>query len=223
MKLAVIGAHGKVGSLLCKRANGTFDVTAFVRSPAEFDEGINVSLDIDITNTPLSKITEALKGFDAVVFTAGAGGKGLDLTLSVDLDGAVKVAEAVQANGIKRFILVSALKTFEREFWWDSFLRSYYIAKKYADEVIIKMDVNYTILQPGMLVDTAGTGKIMDPTKVDAYADEITMKQSDKLSIPRDDVAHAIVECLNNDATIRKIIPLISGGIQIKDALALVS
>jgi uncharacterized protein YbjT (DUF2867 family) len=228
MKLAVIGANGKVATLLCQRASKLFDTTAFIRNAEQVPKfeamGIKTSLDIDISDTTVTSITKALKGYDAVVFSAGAGGKGLELTFSVDLDGAVKVAEAVKANGIHRFILVSAIKSQDREFWWNGGIRSYYIAKKYADEIIMNMGINYTIVQPGGLLDTPGLGKVMDPTKVDDFADTVNvLTERGKISIPRDDVALAIVECLKNDETIKKVIPLISGDVPVEEAVQLAS
>ncbi|WP_369403919.1 NAD(P)H-binding protein [Secundilactobacillus silagei] len=51
-----------------------------------------------------------LDGFDAVIFTAGSGSKtGDDMTLMVDLDGAVKSMQAAQIAGVKRYVMVSAL------------------------------------------------------------------------------------------------------------------
>lgn len=226
-KLAVIGANGKVASLLIKRLaqlKSEFDTTAFIRNSDQAPKfeslGIKHSTAIDISNTSLKSVTQALKGFDAVVFSAGSGGKGLDTTFTVDLDGAVKVAEAVKANKIKKFILVSAIKADDRDFWWDSGLRSYYIAKKYADEAIKPLDIDWTILQPGWLLDTESTGKISDPSTVNAFAETINIgTDSAKISVPRDDVAIAIIESLRSSNSAKKVIPLISGDIPIAEAI----
>lgn len=224
LKLAIIGANGKVATCLIKQLSkltSEFTTTAFIRNATQIPKfktlGIQSSLAIDITNNTASEIASALKGFDAVIFCAGAAGKGLDLTFSVDLDGAVKVSEAVKSNGIKRFILVSALKSQDRSFWWDTSLRSYYIAKKYADEIIsADKDINWTILQPGYLLDEPGTGKIEDPSIVNGIA--VNFVVDGKLEISRDDVAKTIVECLRDDSTIHKFIPLIKGDFEIKEA-----
>lgn len=226
LRLAVIGANGKVATKLMKRLaqlKNEFDTVAFIRNEAQAPKftklGIKYSTEIDLTNTPVEGITEALRGFDAIVFSAGAGGKGLDLTFSVDLDGAIKVKESIENNNSnQRLILVSAIKAKDRSYWWDTDLRSYYIAKKYADQIIESSDINYTILQPGYLLDTDATGKIADPKKVNNYADTVK-GQHEKISIPRDDVALTIIESLRNKNTNRKVIPLISGDIPISEAL----
>lgn len=227
-KLAIVGANGKVATRLVTRLahlKDEFDTTAFIRNAEQAPKfaqlGLKYSTAIDITNSKVADITEALKGFDAVVFSAGAAGKGLDLTFSVDLDGAVKVSEAVKAANVKRFVLVSALKSLDREFWWGTALRSYYIAKKYADEIIIKSDINWTILQPGLLKDEDATGKISDPSTVNELVTDIKESKV-PAEIPRDDVALAIIESLRNENTIKKVIPLISGDIPTKEALNLI-
>ncbi|GGB38741.1 hypothetical protein GCM10011409_15320 [Lentibacillus populi] len=52
-----------------------------------------------------------MKECDAVIFAAGSGGStGADKTLLVDLDGAAKAVEAAEKQGIKRFIMISALQ-----------------------------------------------------------------------------------------------------------------
>ena len=64
-----------------------------------------------------------------------------------------------------------------------------------SDGIISEADIellNYTILQPGYLLDTDATGKIADPKKVNNYADTVK-GQHEKISIPRDDVALTII------------------------------
>lgn len=227
LKVAVIGANGKVATHLFKKftqLKSEFEPTAFIRSASQsskFEElGVKYSTDVDITNSNLKSITESLKGYDAVVYSAGSGGKSPELTFTVDLDGAVKVAEAAKAANIKRFVLVSAIKSLDRDFWWDiPGLRSYYIAKKYADEVISKdKSLDWTILQPGYLTEEAGVGKIEDPTKVEATADA-NKEDATSYTIAREDVAQTIIDVLKDDSTIQKFIPLITGSIDIKDAI----
>ena len=66
----------------------------------------------------------AMAGVDTVVFAAGSGGStGDDMTLNIDLDGAVKAMHATELADIKRFILISALGTDDRAFWNQSGIR----------------------------------------------------------------------------------------------------
>lgn len=227
VKVAVLGANGKVATHLLKKLSqlkSEFEPTAFIRNASQgskFQElGVKYSTDIDITNSNLKSITETLKGYDAVVFSAGAGGKSLDLTFTVDLDGAVKVSEAARLANVKKFVLVSAIKSLDRDFWWDSPIRSYYIAKKYADEIISSDDkLNWAIIQPGLLLDTPGNGKIENPSKVNSIADA-NKGDSSKTSIPREDVAQAIIETIRSGSSTKKFIPVISGSLEISEAIS---
>lgn len=123
MKVAVVGASGKVGRLLINqlKANDSFSTPlAIVRTQDQVnyfknEVGVDASL-TDIENASVSEITDAIKAYDAVVFSAGAGGKGMERIFTVDLDGCIKVVEACEKAGIKRFVVVSALKAEDRDF-----------------------------------------------------------------------------------------------------------
>lgn len=223
LKVAVIGGNGKIGQLLLKKLSDLtpeFTATALIRNPDQLqhfqDQGISAKL-ASVTDS-VATLTQALAGFDAVVFSAGAGGKGgLENTLAVDLDGAVKVMEAAAASkpGM-RFILVSALKADDREFYYKGPLKNYYICKMYADRELRRAaGLEYTILRPGMLLDGKGTGEVMD-LKVCA---DVSGVEASKVGIFREDVATAIIESLRNKNTINKTIPLLNGPVSIAEFL----
>ncbi|MBT5910566.1 MAG: NAD(P)H-binding protein, partial [Opitutae bacterium] len=69
--------------------------------------------------------------------------------------------------------------------------------------------LDYVILQPGRLQDDRGTGLI-----------EVAEDLGRHGTMPREDVADAIIECLRNYLTIGKTIQMISGELKIKDAIA---
>ncbi|WP_426065546.1 NAD(P)H-binding protein, partial [Escherichia coli] len=83
---------------------------ALIRNPEQvpfFEEkGIETVL-LDLASSSIETIAEAANEVDAIVFSAGAGGKGLEKTIAVDLDGAVKAMEAAKKAGVKRFVMVS--------------------------------------------------------------------------------------------------------------------
>lgn len=219
--VAIFGAHGKVGQRVVSRLakSNEFKALAFYRNPAQketFDKLGIESRELTL-EAPADEIAKNIKGAYAVVFSAGAGGKGLDLTFSIDLDGAVKTMEAAEQAGVNRYVLVSAFGSQDREYWYNGPLRSYYIAKKYADTILATKSLQYTILEPAALLDSDGTGKIADPsTLAKPYPSQ------DKLQIPRDDVANFIVEALRDTKgnSFRKTIPLISGDIPIDGFLS---
>ena len=199
------------------KAEQRFEPLAIVRKPEQCErfESLGINCKVLSLEDSTSAISSAMKGFDAVVFTAGAGGVGgAERTVAVDLDGAVKTMEAGESSKTKRFVMVSAFGAGEREFWYNSPLRTYYTCKHYADRVLRTTDLDYTILQPGMLTNDKATGKICFPSRV-------TELPSAQLNASREDVAIAIVEALNKRATTsRKTLPVINGDIEISKVFA---
>lgn len=220
MKVGIFGANGRVGRCLIAHLKKTsIEPVAFVRKEEQigsFGEGVEVKL-LSVEDSSANDLAGFLKGLNAVVFTAGAGGKGgAERTIQVDLDGAAKTFEACEKAGVKRYIMVSAFKAVDRDYWWNNQLRNYYICKKHADELLRNTKLDYTILQPGMLLDDTGNGKIVKPLEAEKLVDT----GSKKAEIPRQDVAQSIVQALQSDGTIGKTLPLISGDVDIKSALS---
>lgn len=215
-KVAVVGANGKVARRLINKLHGLpdkFEPLAIIRNKDQVKKFSDIGIKSKVVSLeePVLNIAGALEGANAVVFSAGAGGKGLDKTFSIDLDGAVKVFEAAEKVGIKRIVLVSAIKAEDRDFWYNNELRSYYIAKKYADRELRRTKLDWTILQPGYLSDGEGTGKVTD---------EIGNKKIADLQIDRDDVAQVIADSLQEPNTIHKTITLVKGQTPIKQFLS---
>ena len=220
MRVAVIGANGKVGRLVCDKLKKIkYGPIAFVRTEEQLnyfknDVGIEATL-TSIEDVTVEKLSEKFKELkvDASVFCAGAGGKGIERIFTVDLDGCCKVADACTQSGVSRLVVVSAINAENRSFWYGAALRNYYIAKKAADHYVRGTDLDYTILQPGMLVLGKATGKL-------CTLDLLETKKDEHYAIDRDDVAEVIVKILEHPkGTIRKTIPLANGGLPIDDFL----
>jgi uncharacterized protein YbjT (DUF2867 family) len=211
MNVAVVGANGQIGKQVIGLLKESSEHTprAIVRKEEHArtfeQDGIQSSL-VDLEGT-VDEITHGLKGADAVVFSAGSGGKtGADKTLLIDLDGAVKTMEAAKQAGIDRFIMVSALQAHNRENWNES-LKPYYVAKHFADRALEQSGLTYTIIRPGGLLNEVGTGKVT--------AGENLSRES----IPREDVAATIVASLNEERTFNKGFDLITGNDGIEEAI----
>lgn len=216
MKVLVVGANGKIGKQLVNLLNEseTHSVRAFVRKEEQAKElesnGIETHLG-DLEGS-VSDLEEAVKGTEAVVFTAGSGGStGADKTLLIDLDGAVKVIEAAKNVGVDRFLMVSAFGADQREKWNEE-IKSYYVAKYYADKELMQSGLNYTIVRPGGLTDDASKGKVV-------MSDNMQLTDSDDWTIPREDVAKVVFESLDNEKTYYKAFDLVSGEQSIEEAL----
>lgn len=212
MKTLIIGAHGKVGQLVVKRMKEEGkDFVAGLRNQKQIDaynsDGISTQY-IDLTSS-LEDIKEAIKhsNVEAIVFSAGAGGAGYDLTIEIDLDGAIKTMVAAQELGIKRYIMVSAVYSDDSNKWDASGIRPYYTAKHYADKYLRGSGLDYTIIHPGLLTDESATGKIK------------MINNSEGGSVPRADVAEVIVQTIKNPLTIKKDFNFISGSNKITDEI----
>ncbi|AKP68046.1 SDR family oxidoreductase [Companilactobacillus ginsenosidimutans] len=212
MKVLIIGAHGKVGHLLIGELQShNIDFVAGLRSQKQIDayQANNIPTQfIDLTAS-LDSIHDSIvaSGADVLVFTAGAGGAGYDLTMEIDLDGAIKTMMVAEAVGIKRYIMVSAMFSENRSKWEASGIRPYYIAKHYADEHLRGTNLDYTILHPGGLTDEESVGKIKLTGKNEAG------------SVPRIDVAKAIMQVIETPSTIKKEYEFATGDEPITDAI----
>ncbi|MBT2667469.1 SDR family oxidoreductase [Bacillus sp. ISL-4] len=211
MKVFVVGANGQIGKYLVDllKDSPEHSVRAMVRKEEQSrhleKSGIE-SVVVSLTGS-VEELTNAAKGCDTIVFTAGSGGStGADQTLLIDLDGAVKTIEAAENLGIKRFIMVSAFQANNRENWNEA-IKPYYVAKHYADRALLQSDLNYTIIRPGGLVNEPGTGKV-------AAAEEL-----ERGSIAREDVARTIFASLTEENTYKRSFDLISGDTAIAEAL----
>lgn len=76
---------------------------------------------LSIEDATVPQLTSLLKSSkaDAVLFAAGAGGKGdPDRTRKVDYEGAVKVYDAMEASNVKRLVLIGAVDIRDRSKGW---------------------------------------------------------------------------------------------------------
>lgn len=211
LKVLVVGANGQIGKHLVKllKESDEYSVTAFVRTEQQAREFEDVGVEAVMGNLEgtVGELEEALKGSDAVVFTAGSGGKtGYDKTLLIDLDGAVKVMEAAENAGIQRFIMVSALQAHNRQNWNEQ-IKPYYVAKHYADRVLVQSKLTYTIIRPGGLLNEPGTGRV-------TIAENL-----ERGIISREDVAKTILAAINEESTFNKSFDLVSGETSIREAV----
>ncbi|MEK3888354.1 SDR family oxidoreductase [Bacillus sp. FSL K6-3431] len=211
MNVFVVGANGQIGKHVIRliQDKNKHTAVAMVRKEeqmAQFKEQGAKTVLLDLESS-IDDIADAMKGADAVVFTAGSGGHtGADKTMMIDLDGAIKTMEAAKQAHVKRFVIISAIGVHQRDKWMSS-APYYSAAKHYADVWLENSGLDYTIIRPGGLTNNKGTGKV----KV-----AINLERGE---ISREDVASAIVAALDNDHTIGKAFDMIGGVIPIEEAL----
>lgn len=209
MDVVVAGGHGKIALRLLRMLAARGDrARGLIRNPAhaadlEAAGAEPVLCDLEREDDVASHVA----GADAVVFAAGAGpGSGPERKRTMDLGGAVKLIDAARANGIRRYVMVSSIGAGEPERASDA-MRPYIQAKAEADERLAASDLDYTIVRPGRLTDTHGTGRIR--AGLDIGGGEVT----------RDDVAATLLAVLDSDNTIGKTFDLLAGDTPIEEAV----
>lgn len=164
-RIAIIGGHGKVALKLSTiLVEGGADVTSFIRNPDHVEDvaatGATPSV-LDIEHATTAEIAEALRGHDAVVWSAGAGGGNPTRTYAVDRDAAIRSMDAAAEAGIGRYVMVSYLGSSpDHGVPADNGFYPYAEAKAAADEYLRGTDLAWTILGPGTLTDGPGNGLI---------------------------------------------------------------
>lgn len=190
MRVVVAGGHGQIAMLLhpLLKARG-HDVRALIRNPQQADDvrgagGDPVICDLEAE----SDVADAVAPADAIVFAAGAGpGSGAARKLSMDRDGALKLIDAAGRTGIRRYVMISAMKAEQPR--GEEVFQTYLRAKAEADEALRRSGLDFTIVRPGKLTDEAGRGR------VSVGAD---LRRAE---IPRADVAAVIAHVLDTPAT----------------------
>jgi uncharacterized protein YbjT (DUF2867 family) len=213
-RVAVIGAHGKVGQqILHLLYDAGHESVGVIRNPEHAEDIVRLGgepLVHDLENSSAEEFAALLEGVDALVFTAGAGpDSGIERKRTVDLGASVLSQEAAAAAGIRRFVQISAIGVDEplakdtEEVW-----RAYVEAKRDADTALRKTDLDWTILRPGGLTTDEGTGRVELGETVE------------RGSIPREDVAAVVVAVLEQPASIGRTWELVSGDVPVEDAVA---
>lgn len=207
MKVIVIGANGNTATRAIKllQEGGKHEPVAMIRNAdqrAKFD-GLGVATVLADLEYP---IDHAIAGCDAVIFAAGSGGRtGKDKTVLVDHLGAIRSMVTAQVHGATRYIMLSSLNADEHS---TSKIAHYHKAKAMADRHLMESDLDWTIICPGGLRDDAGNGlvSIGEETRLEGIT-------------TRDNLAAALVACLDLDNTIGKRFSLIEGETPMMDAL----
>jgi uncharacterized protein YbjT (DUF2867 family) len=169
-RIAIIGGHGKVALLLSALLTDEgHSVTSFIRNPGHSGDvaatGASPSV-LDVEHSTTAALADAFKGHDAVVWSAGAGGGNPARTYAVDRDAAIRSMDAAVEAGVGRYIMVSYLGAGkDHGVPADSSFFPYAEAKAAADDYLRGTSLAWTILGPGALTDTPGTGQIdVDPS-----------------------------------------------------------
>lgn len=207
-KVLVIGANGRVGGKLVQALEEKkYTVLAGARNKVKDITGTHVQFEAIDLLSDVDTLAKSMRGVDAIYFVAGSRGKNL---LQIDLHGAVKTMQAAQQARVKRYIILSSNFALQPERWNEASLvnlTNYNIAKHYADHWLVNNSgLDYTSLQPGVLLETQGSGKI-----------SVNIENAGENSI--DNVVETLVAILEDDSTIGKVVMMHDGDTPIREAL----
>jgi uncharacterized protein YbjT (DUF2867 family) len=214
MRVVIAGGHGKIALVLERLLSQRGDsVVGLIRNPeqtADLEAAGAEPVVIDLEKASVDAVAEHLRGADAVVFAAGAGpGSGAARKETVDRDAAILLADAAEAAGVDRYLMISAMAADPQATADDPVFEAYLRAKGVADDAIrARGALSWTVVRPGMLTNDAGTGSVT--------AGESTGRGS----IAREDVAAVLVAVLDEPRTAGQTFDLISGETPITEAVA---
>lgn len=219
-KIVLIGAHGKVGQLaIPELVDRGHEVSGVIRSDEQAGtiQGLGATpVVLDVASASFDQMKEAFADHDAVVWSAGAGGKGgAETTYEVDRDAAIRSMDAARAAGVGRYVMVSFIGAVPNHGVpeSDSFF-PYTDAKVTADLHLRDSDLDWTILGPGALTEDDATGQIA------VYGEESELPDRDRMGTSRGNVALTIVESLASPHTVGQFIRYTDGGTPIGAALS---
>ncbi|WP_068157640.1 SDR family oxidoreductase [Rhodococcus phenolicus] len=211
-RIAIIGGHGKVALHLERLlADAGHETTALIRNLGHADDvraagGTPVVADVE--QLDVAELAGLLRGHDAVVWSAGAGGGDPDRTYAVDRDAAIVSMDAAQQAGVRRYVMVSYFGAGpEHGVPEDNSFFPYAEAKAAADAHLRTTGLDWTILGPGALTTDPATGSI--DTGVAAAGGRVS----------RADVAAVVAAVLDRPATVHRTIEFNNGRTPIGDAL----
>lgn len=215
MRVVIAGGHGKIAMILERLLAERGDsVAGIVRNPAQvadLEAAGAQAIVLDLEQASVDEVAEAVRGADAVVFAAGAGpGSGAARKETVDRDAAILLADAAEAAGVQRYVMVSAISADDRSLddSYDEVFRAYMRAKSDADaDVRARSGLRTTIVRPGSLTDEPGTGNVT------------IAESTGRGSIAREDVARVLLAVLDAPGTAGRTFELIAGTTPIAEAI----
>lgn len=210
MRVLVAGANGKIGRhLLRLMADGHHEARAMIRDRDQAPELLELGATETVVADLEGDLAEAVRGVDAIVFTAGSGPHtGPDKTIDVDQNGAINLIDTAERAGVTRFLMVSSMRADQPETGPEK-MRHYFLAKQKADNHLRASGLDYTIVRPGKLTQGRGTGRVEAAERLDHFGE-----------IPRGDVARALEATLEARHTFRRGYDLLAGDTPVGEAIA---
>jgi len=119
----------------------------------------------------------------------------------------VKLIDACQATGVRRYVMVSSIGAHEPERGTGAF-QVYLEAKAKADQALIDSGLEWTVVRPGSLTNEPGTGLV-----------RVSKELGGRDKVPRDDVAAVLAEVLIAPNSVQVLFELFTGDVPIPEAI----
>ena len=213
MKVVIAGGHGQIALILQRLlTEAGHEPVGIIRNPDQAGDLERIgsgALVLDLEHTEAGTLAAHLDGADAVVFAAGGGpNSGAARKLTMDRDGAILLADAAQAAGVRRYLMVSAIGTDDYERDSNEVFQIYLRAKSEADANLRARDLDWTVVRPGGLTNDPPTGLVR------------IASSTGRGTVPRADVAAVLAYLLESGAAVHAQFELISGDTPIAEAIA---
>ncbi len=212
MRIVIAGGHGQIARHFSRLVTETgHEPVGIVRNPEHVpdlqDDGAEAVV-LDLESATVEEVTEVVRGADVVVFAAGGGPDGNAARKeTVDKGAAIMLADAAEAAGVRRYVMVSSMGTDRADPDSDDIFQVYLRAKKAADDDLRSRDLDWTIVKPGRLSDDVPTGKVQ-------------VGELERGTVTRGDVAHVLAEVIEADNTIGKTFDVLNGEATLAEAVA---
>ena len=128
----------------------------------------------------------------------------------MDHGGAARLREACEPAGVRRYVMVSAIRA-DPDVPGDDTFSIYLRAKGRADAELMASDLAWTVVRPGRLTDEPGTGRVQIAGRLE------------HAEITRDDVAAVLAAVLARPQTAGRAFDVVAGDEPVEravDALA---
>ncbi|MBQ1123404.1 NAD(P)H-binding protein [Streptomyces sp. B15] len=217
MRTVIAGGHGQIALRLERLLAGRGDgVAGIVRRPEQASDLLAAGAEpvvCDLETASVEEVARHLEGADAAVFAAGAGpGSGAARKKTVDHQAAVLFADAAQAAGVRRYVIVSSMRADASlegtPEGIDPVFADYLRAKGAADDDLrARAGLDWTVLRPGRLTEDPGTGRVH------------LAPETGRSEVTRDDVAAVLMALLDEPRTAGLTLELVGGSMPIPEAI----
>ncbi|MFF2459515.1 NAD(P)H-binding protein [Peribacillus simplex] len=202
MRVLVIGTEDMTGEHVVKQlADRHHNPVALVGAENKVEEMVKLGASA-VVSLERREFSSAFSDCEAVIYLSSASPRtGEGKPILVDHQSVIDSVEAAKKHGVKRFVLMSAMRA--NEMGDASAIRFN------SEELLRQEKFTYTVIRTSMPVEKPGIGRVEAGLSI----------EHDKDEIPKEDIASVLVEALDTKEVFNKTINVTSGEILIHEAL----